>query len=358
MLLAAAKYGYLNAKVRSLRSDRLSEQDHHFLLAAKDLRTALSYLATTSYSTCLTDSGQVLPQMQYLERQLARPVLDHYTKITLSVRGAKERQVLRALFSRFESENMKIVLRSLFGGLSREYVSHLLFPLGRLSTLDWESLWVCRSVRALVEHLKPNPFGQPLRHALPQFEAQGRLFPLEMALDFSCFRLIWRSIHALTCRADRSVMQRVLALYIDILNILWVIRIKIDFGLAPEEVINYTLPEGNLITLAHINRLSRSSDIEGFIKALPAVLQTELAGIQEWQAVGRRLEGYFLKILARVFSGQPFHLGIPVAYLLEKEIELANLITVLQSKANDLSVEETWSRVSWQFVESQHVPAG
>ncbi|NOQ46253.1 MAG: hypothetical protein GQ559_06230, partial [Desulfobulbaceae bacterium] len=55
MVLAAARYGYPNAKIRALRSKKLTEQDRHFLLTAKDPTTFLSYLATTSYCYCLPD---------------------------------------------------------------------------------------------------------------------------------------------------------------------------------------------------------------------------------------------------------------------------------------------------------------
>ncbi|MBW1751297.1 MAG: V-type ATPase subunit, partial [Deltaproteobacteria bacterium] len=115
------------------------------------------------------------------------------------------------------------------------------------------------------------------------------------------------------------------------------IRLKIDYGLPPEEIVNYTIPEGNAITLGCLNRLSRVEDIAAFINQLPAVFRHELSGIRDWGEISPALETYFLKILARIFSGQPFHIGIGVAYLLEKEIELGGLITVLQAKSKNLT---------------------
>ncbi len=358
MLLAAARYGYSNAKVRALRSRKLTEQDHHFLLAAKDLPSCLSYLVTTSYSSCFPDPEKTLPELPVLERQLAQPLLDHYAKVVHSFRRIKERELILALFRRFEAENLKIILRALFANLGRDAVCHLLYPLSRLSDLDWDTLWACKSVHELLDHLRPGIFGLSLQHALPQFEAQGRLFPLEMALDFSCFRILRQAISALGSRYDRTVTEKILTSYIDILNISWVIRLKRDYGLRSEEIVNYTLPEGKLIPLACLNRLARAEDIRAFINHLPQPFRNELLTIRDWGELAQRLERYFLKALARVFSGQPFHIGIAVAYLLEKEIELANLITLLQAKATNLPVEEIGNRLSWQLTESVHVPAG
>lgn len=358
MLLAAARYGYPNAKVRALRSRKLTEQDHHFLLAAKDLSSCLSYLATTSYSSCLPDPEKKIWELPALERQLAQPLLDHYAKVVHSLRGVKERKLILALFRRFEAENLKIVLRALFATLSRDAVSHLLYPLGRLSSLDWETLWSCNSISKLLEHLRPGIFGLSLQHALPQFEAQGRLFPLEMCLDFSCFRILRQAISALSSRYDRTVTEKILTLYIDILNISWVIRLKKEYGLRPEEIVNYTLPEGKLIPLSSLNRLARAEDITEFIAHLPPAFHRELSSIRDWGKIGQHLEIYFLKTLTNIFSGQPFHLGIEVAYLLEKEIELANLITLLQAKAKNISAEKIGNRLSWEIMESAHVPTG
>lgn len=358
MLLAAARYGYPNAKVRALRSRKLTEQDHHFLLAAKDLTSCFSYLATTSYSSCLPDPEKSIPKLSALERQLAQPLLDHYAKVVHSLRGAKERELILALYRRFEAENLKIVLRALFAGLSRDAVSYLFYPVGHLSDLDWDTLWSCKSIRELLEHLRPDIFGRSLQHALPQFEAQGRLFPLEMALDFSCFRLLRQAISALGNRYDRTITEKILASYIDILNISWVIRLKIDYGLPPEEIVNYTLPEGKVITLECLNRLSRVEDIAEFINQLPPVFRHELSGIRDWWEIDPSLEAYYLKILARIFLGRPFHIGVGVAYLLEKEIELGGLITVLQAKTKNLTVEEIGNRLPRQFSEIGHVQAG
>ncbi len=358
MLFAAARYGYPNAKVRALRSRKLTEQDHHFLLAAKDLPNCLSYLATTSYRTCLPDPDKTHPELPILERQLSRPLLDHYAKIIRSFRRIKERDVILALFRRFEGENLKIILRALFANLSRDAVCHLLYPLGRLSDLDWDTLWSCKSISELLEQLRPSIFGKLLQHALPQFEAQGRLFPLEMTIDLSCFRMLHQAISALGSRYDHVVAEKILRSYIDILNISWVVRLKKDYGLSSEEIVNYTLPSGKLISLTTLNHLARAEDIEVFINHLPMPYQHELSTIRDWEKVAQRLETYFLRTLTRVFLGQPFHIGIPVAYLLEKEIELANLISLLQAKAKNLSVEEISNRLSWSSTEGKYAPAG
>ena len=358
MLLAAARYGYINAKVRGLRSRKLSEEEYHFLLTAQNLMAFLCYLKTTPYGSVLSAPEKIIQQLPSLELQLARPLMEDYGKIAHALRGHKEQEVIRALYSRFEASNLKLLLRARFAGLEREQVAHLLYPLGNLSKLSWDALWTARTFAEVGNQLRPSRFGETFQHALPQFEAQGKLFPLEIALDFSCFHSLLQAVSFLGGRYDQTATQKILSPYLDMLNILWIIRLKTEYGASPEETINYTLPAGDRLPLSRLNKLARAEDIVTFISVLPQPLQREVAGGRNWDTIHVRLETWFLKILAGSFTGSPFHIGISISYLLEKEIELASLITILQAKAQGMTLEETIKRIPEQFTEGAHVQIG
>ena len=355
MILAAAKYAYPNAKVRALRSRRLSPQDRHFLLEAKDLSSLLVYLATTSYGPVVLGIGDRVPNIGGLERQLARFLMEDYAKVVRSLRGKREQELVLALFSRFESENLKLLLRALFSGLGKQSVSYLLYPLGSLSTLPWDRLWTCSNPAEAAELLIPTPFGRALKHAIPQFEAQGRLFPLEMALDLSCFQRLKQAISGLRSRSDRKAAKEILGPYVDVLNILWVIRLKIHYGLSPEEIVNYSLPGGELLGLSQLHRLARAEDISSFLLQIPLSIQKEVREVHEWGDFRLHLDKWFLRLLARFFRGPPFHIGIEIAFLLEKEWELKTLVTLIEAKARGLSRDKTARELPRQSVEVAYV---
>jgi len=355
MILAAARYAYPNAKVRALRSRRLTAQDRHFLLEARDFSSFLAYLATTPY-------GRVLPGLEeekidpgVLERRLARSLMEDYAKVTRSLHGKREQELVLALFSRFEAENLKVLLRALFSGLGKQAVSHLLYPLGNLSTLPWGDLWACNNPAEVADLLIRNPFGQALKHAIPQFNVQGRLFPLEMALDLSCFQRLKQAISGLRSRSDRKAAKRILGPYVDMLNISWVIRLKIHYGLSHEEIVNYSLPGGEQLTLSHLHRLARAEDISKFMEQMPRSIQREIGEVREWEDFYPYLETWLLRLLARFFAGPPFHIGIEICFLLEKEMELTSLITLLEAKAQGLSPDKTVKKLPMQFSGVAHV---
>jgi V/A-type H+-transporting ATPase subunit C len=355
MILAAARYAYPNAKVRALRSRRLTAQDRHFLLKARDFSSFLAYLATTSYGPMLPNLEGVVPDPGVLERRLARSLMEDYAKVARSLRGKREQESVLALFSRFESENLKVLLRALFSGLGKQAVSHLLYPLGNLSALPWDDLWSCNNPAEVADLLIRNPFGQALKHAIPQFNVQGRLFPLEMALDLSCFQRLKHAISGLRNRSDKKAAKRILGPYVDMLNISWVIRLKIHYGLSHEEIVNYSLPGGELLTLSCLHRLARAEDISSFLEQMPHPIQREIGEVREWEDFHPYLETWLLRLLARFFAGPPFHIGIEICFLLEKEMELTCLITLLEAKVQGLSPDKIVKKLPRQFSEVAYV---
>jgi V/A-type H+-transporting ATPase subunit C len=345
MLFAAARYAYPNARVRALRSRRLTAQDRHFLIAARDLPSFLQYLATTSYGPAVPGLEGETPEPVTFERQLARPLMEDYARVARSLRGRREREIILALFSRFEAENLKVLLGVFLSGIERRAVLQLLYPLGGLSTLPWDDLWASQEVTRVADLLARTPFGRLFRHAIPQFEAQGRLFPLEMALELSCFRRLQQALSGLRSRSDRRSARRILGAYVDLLNISWVIRLRVHYGLSPEEIVNYSLPGGSMTTLSVLLRLARASDIPSFLGQMPPVLRKKVGEIRDWEAMRAPLETWFMQVIARVFLGPPFHIGVEIAYLLEKEMELTELVTLLEAKAHGLSAEEASERL-------------
>jgi len=355
MIFAAARYAYPNAKVRALRSRRLTAQDRHFLLEARDFSSFLTYLVTTTYGRALPNLEEEKTDPGILERRLARSLMEDYAKVTRSLRGKREQEMVLALFSRFEAENLKVLLRALFSGRGKQAVSHLLYPLGKLSALPWDDLWACNNPAEIADLLIRTPFGQALRHAIPQYNVQGRLFPLEMALDLSCFQRLKQAISGLRSRSDRKAAKRILGPYVDILNILWVIRLKIHYGLSHEEIVNYSLPGGELLTLSHLHRLARAEDVSSFLEQMPRPLQKKVQEVREWEDFHQYLETWLLRLITRLFAGPPFHIGIEIAFLLEKEMELTSFITLLEAKVQGLSPDKTVKKLPRQFSGVAHV---
>ncbi len=319
----------------------LSDRDWHFLKGARDFKAFLNYLATTVYGPAIPAGvpGD-LSRLASLERSLSAPLLVDYAKVARSLRGNREKSVVFALFARFEGENLKILSRCVHSGLQKHRVSHLLYPLGRLSRLPWDDLWEDRNIQDVVSRLSGTPFGRAMSHALPRYEVQGNLFPLEMAVDLSCFRQLDMAVSGLKRRADKEAAREITGSFVDILNILWIIRLRRYYRLSPEEIVNYSLPGGTM-SLSQVHRLARAEDLNAFLQILPGPLGGFAAGATGWKDIRPRLEKWFLKRLSRVYVRLPFNIGVPVAYLLEKEMELREIISAMEMRARSTMLSRT-----------------
>jgi vacuolar-type H+-ATPase subunit C/Vma6 len=101
--------------------------------------------------------------------------------------------------------------------------------------------------------------------------------------------------------------------------------------------------------------LARAEDISSFLEQMPRSLQREVGEVREWEDFHTYLETWFLRLIARLFVGPPFHIGIEIAFLLEKEMELTGLITLLEAKAQGLSPDQTVKKLPMQFSGVAHV---
>ncbi len=259
--------------------------------------------------------------------------MEDYAKIfrALGSRGRKE--LILSLYSRFDGQNLKILLRALFSMRTREEVEHLLFPQCTLTRIPWQDLWALDDISQVEARLGRSIFAQALRFAYPQFQAQGILFPLEIAVDHACFHWIRRSVAALS-QGDYRAVHMVLGPFIDFINISWIIRLRWSYGLQPEQIVNYSLAGGSLIRLREIGLLVQAKDTKEFINRLPARVRQHIKGVIALEEVTGHFRQLFADQVRRVFTGPPFNLGIEVACLLEEEAEIERLVSLIESKTS------------------------
>ncbi len=340
MIRAALKYSFLNAKARTMHSKRLRPSDWHLLETTKGGQGFIQYLATTSYGEWAARFLEHKEIKELFEREIFRALFDDYHKILHSTDDKYSKELLLSLFSRFEAENLKIVLRGIFTGQHESALSHLLYPVQKISRLPWGHLWKQNDIRKAAKLLAHTPFGPHLEQALPQFEAQGRLFPIEMALDISCFRRISGAVAALGLREDRRRVRRLLGSYVDVMNICHIARLRFIYNLSPEEVLNYSFPGGHDLNLRTLHNLARTEDLENMLNALPTSFRTVAErGGSTFSSLRLRMEEWLIRRLRKGFLGSPFHLGVPVAHLIEKEMETRSIVSLFNAKSQALPLK-------------------
>jgi V/A-type H+-transporting ATPase subunit C len=301
----------------------LTAEDWHFVLRCKRLEEILKYLGGTDYADVLSHLPEGKPDPEAVTLVLYDQLFKEYSKVLRSVPrpGAL---FLRALLSRYEAENVKTILRGVWSAMPASEIRFFMYRLGGLSRMPFRALLQAEKIGACIELLKPTIFYTPLVHAIPQFEAQNRLFPLEVAIDMAAFEYIVVTLRSLT-RGDRRHAEVLIGALVDSENLCWLVRFRHIYGLSAEESINYILAGGARLGIRDLATLARSPDLSSFLQTLPEPYGDVLRQAKDWPEIRPLLDKWFVVQLWKVFHRDPFQIALQVSYLLVKEMEIRAL---------------------------------
>lgn len=349
--MAGGVYGYaaISARVRAMYSDLLTPQDMARLSDSPDLPALVSGLKNTPYGKYLS----VLKDNELTSRrvilQIRHRLSDSYSSV---VQQAPEqtRPLIRQLFRYFEVGNLKAVLRSIQTVSSWrsdvaawDRVREVLFPFGSFSTIPAQAMVEAGSVASAVDLLKGSPYEAMMSFAMKRFSVEQNLFPLEVALDLDYWRRLWGEVKELKGK-DREMGGKLIGSLLDLNNLMWAIRYKTYHNLSEEELINYTLPFGYRVRDEDVRAIAAGADIASVVSRIypnipdvNALLARPQAGLPKLEHL---LKQQVMRQCVSAFIGDPFHIGLPLAYLLLSDFEIQDLVVLIEAKSSRLADED------------------
>ena len=131
---------------------------------------------------------------------------------------------------------------------------------------------------------------------------------------------------------------------VDMNNVMWALRYRVYHQLSEEEVINYTLPFGYHVRDEDIRAIAAGADIVRVVERLYPGLE-DVGSLLEQPENGLpklelQLQRRLRQELRSVFTGYPFHIGLPLAFLMLNELELQDLTVLIEAKSSHMATEE------------------
>ncbi len=349
MASGVSAYAALNARVRVMYSQLLTASELTRLSEAADLPALVGMLKRTAYDKQL----EVLKEREPTPRSIVLAIKRRLAEVCESlVRTAplEAHGVLAQLYALHEVNNLKAVLRAVAATSARaghaatwEDIRPLLFPIQYTARLPFQSMLESGSVSAAVELLRGTPYFEPLSFGLKRYSTEQSLFPLEVALDLYYWRRLWGEARLLMGE-DQTQAMRVVGALVDTNNLMWAIRYRVYQSLSEEELINYTLPFGFRVRDQDVRAIAAGADIAVVIRRIfPRVTSLEEFLSQPRTGLPRlelELRRYVMHQCLAAFVGNPFHIGIPLAYLALHDLELQDLTVLAEAKATKLKAEE------------------
>ncbi|MBN1874565.1 MAG: V-type ATPase subunit [Anaerolineae bacterium] len=339
---AVAQYAAIHAQVRSLSSTLLTPGTWTMLCEASNFPALLDMLKETIYGPYLKEVEDSLLTPRRTIYQANKHLADAFNTVVTSIPAAA-RALITQLYRRYEVDNLKALIRGVETGLGWDRVRYFLFPLESLTILPAEKILEAESVGTAVERLHDTPYYDTLTHAMQRYTAEQSLFPLEVALDLAYWRELWQDVNQLSY-TDRVWAQQVVGMLLDVTNLMWAIRYRVNHKLSEEEIVNYTLPVGYQVHDEDIRAIAAGADIAQTVariypdlEDISPLLKDAQSGLPQVEVV---LQRCVVEACRNAFIGYPFHIGIPIAYLLLIELEIQDLTVLVEAKASQVSPDE------------------
>jgi V/A-type H+-transporting ATPase subunit C len=334
-------YAVVHARVRAMYAAMLTPEVWARLYEANDLGAVLNMLKETVYGPCLAAVGDRALSPRRAVYQIKGHLASACTTV-ISLAPEHARPLLTQLYRLFEVDNLKAVLRGIAAGASWDEVRFVLFPLGSFTVLPAQEMVESESIAAAVERLRGTVYYGTLSHAMERYTAEQSLFPLEVALDLDYWRELWDDVNRMPGQ-DRDHARRLVGSLVDMNNLMWAIRYRVYHHLSEEEIINYTLPFGGQVRDENIRAIAAGADIAQVIGRIypeladvSSMLQEPRNGLQQFECL---LQQRVVRQCRSAFVGYPFHVGVPIAYVLLNEFEIQDLTMLIEAKALHMPVE-------------------
>jgi vacuolar-type H+-ATPase subunit C/Vma6 len=333
--MSSHKYGFVNARVGALKSHLLDEMEIKTLIESRNFDDALALLKNTAYGKELTKLSS--PTLIDIENVLAKSMLSDYKKLAISVTG-KPKNFLAHYKKKFEIEAIKTLLIMKSTG---EEVKDYPWILQRVMAVETaEKLAEMGTPGELVEMLRFTDYYQHLHKASSEFGENGSPYPVIWALDsyfYGRLNSILRKIEG----KDRAIAEHLIGIEVDAKNLLIALRTRgTDVDLQ-----EYLMPMRYRLRDPELTATFNAKSVAEIQQIFERYSDIISAGVKDYEETGslfaleNEFKSYILKENTKIFGGDRFHLGIPVAYLNLKANEVKNITAILQGKEEDLSTE-------------------
>jgi V/A-type H+-transporting ATPase subunit C len=335
-------YAAISARVRAMYSSLLSPQDFARLSDAPDLPTLISQLKQTAYGPYLENLKEKDLTPQKVDLAIKGRLADSYSSV-VQMAPEQARPLVKQLYRYFEVQNLKAILRAVVTDPSWERVQDVLFPMGSMSVLPAQAMVESGSVGSAIELLQNTQYYDTLSFAMKRYSAEQNLFPLEVALDLYYWRQLWAEAKKLQGR-DREQASRIIGSLMDVNNLMWVIRYKVYHGLSEEEIINYTLPFGYRVRDEDVRAIAAGADLAAVVgRVFPGIpdlntlLEEPRRGLPQLEVILKRR---LMEQCLSAFIGNPFHIGLPLAFLILSNLEVQDLTVLIEAKSSEMNEDE------------------
>lgn len=361
MKSAAARYGFINAKLRARIGLMLEDHVVNDMIRSGSLVEAVQVLRDTQYAP-VAEAYDKTGDLQQMELVLLQGEIAMYEEVTKYLEGSPAGFV-RILLEKIEIDNLKNAIRLWYSNIIRHHsisyrsayifqdvIAHPIDWLGILNAVQWDEV---------ILSVKNTPYYPVLAEYKFDDIVSDGLFEMEMSLDRHWFSRLGDEAKRLS-KKDRDTVEAVYGVDIDLKNVLMLVRFGWYHKLSSDRLRKLLIPGGTI---------AKSKELAAFLamdtaERNPSLLlrrryadlaretdeianqQRPLSDSTDSKVIDRkneiiaaqtlRIEQYLERIRKKEFleilSGYPFTIGVVLAYFFIYKHEDQMIRAVLSGK--------------------------
>ncbi len=325
----SADFGYINARVRGLKSRLLGPEFFTQALSDSNFSAFLATLAQTDYMADLEEAQSQSDGLETVDRALAR----NFWRITRSILNFTDgwpHELVAVLLMKYDLANLKAVVRAQHAGRSAEDTKSALLPAGQLKPAVLDQLTQAADVAAVAQVFSAtgHPLAEDVRLAARAYQADDGhdLFEFELGLDRAYTRRLLELAEKLPLPDSFRDWLRLQA---DSTNLLTALKMR-GRELPPADLF-VDSGRGASINRATFQAIASDENGEGVSYAAegPFKAVAETTSLNEADAVVRQVLDERVRKLA---VGDPLGPFVILDYLRRKEGEVARLRLLARGK--------------------------
>ena len=240
------------------------------------------------------------------------------------------RGLIRQWMRRFEFMNLKSLIRCKLTNcnldLSREY----LLDIGHFARLPLDEYLHSEDIVEFLRMLSGQDASLARKIRL-HVEDPEQLFLLEAAMDYHFYEGLLASCDPLSAE-ERDGTRRFIGRIIDTINLAWLLRYRIAYGIHPPHTFFMLARTGLSLGPGRLAKLAQLDDFEAMRAALPSEHCDCLEGVGSVADAEMRMLKINLEHARKLLRYEQFHLVRALAYLYLRERQLLDVHQLLKGK--------------------------
>jgi V/A-type H+/Na+-transporting ATPase subunit C len=331
-LLQATRYANVLAKIGAKRSNLLSESKIKTLTQVKSLSDFASSLNDTIYQERIAKIP-VLESSRKFEHVFHESLIEDYIEI-IKNSPKSVRIFLKIYVQRFEVENLKTIIKGIHAQLSVEEKKDRIYLqvedfLRRRKLFEEGS--EAAEIKELAETFKGTEYALPLKQGLSDYEENGTTACLDILVDKTFYEKLHHSFRQLPKKEHSftAFYERVEETSYALLTLLRAKNLNYESNwlraIIPEEILSVSKRTIEDLVGAPNFESALSIVLKSSFRSYFTKAQTPEETISTGEKAFRKAL-YIHAMRNRIFD--VFNIGLPIAFMIQKEVEVRNLSSI------------------------------